>query len=73
MTLSVAAASPTVAPAAPSAVVSTAVRDREWWAEEAARAGTNWSGVIAAALEMMVTAAIIEQAQPETITGARPR
>ena len=72
MTPSVAAASP-IAPAAPLAAVTTGVHDREWWAEEAARAGTNWSGVIAAALEMMVTAAIIEQAQPETITGARPR
>ena len=30
MTPSVAAASPTVAPAAPFAVVSTAVHDREW-------------------------------------------
>jgi hypothetical protein len=27
--------SPNVAPAAPFAVVSTAVHDREWWAEEA--------------------------------------
>jgi len=67
MTPSVAAASPTVAPAAPFAVVSTAVHDREWWAEEAVHAGTDWSGVIAAALEMMVTAGIIEQPQPETI------
>jgi len=51
MTPSVAAASPTVAPAAPFAVVSTAVHDREWWVEEAVRAGTDWSGLIAAALE----------------------
>jgi len=43
--------SPTVAPAAPFAVVSTAVHDREWWVEEAVRAGTDWSGLIAAALE----------------------
>jgi hypothetical protein len=63
MTPSVAAASPTVAPAAPFAVVSTAVHDREWWAEEAVRAGTDWSGLVAAALEMMVAAP-----QPETIT-----
>ena len=73
MTPSVAAASPTVAPAASFAAVSTAVHDREWWTEEAVRAGTDRSGLVAAALEMMVTAAIIEQAQPETITGARPR
>ena len=54
MTPSVAAASPTVAPAAPFAVVSTAVHGREWWAEEAVRAGTGWSGLVAAALEMMI-------------------
>jgi len=35
---------------------------------EAVRAGTDWSGVIAAALEMMIAAGIIEQPQPETIT-----
>jgi hypothetical protein len=68
MTPSVAAASPTVAPAAPFAVVSTAVHDREWWAEEAVRAGTDWSGLVAAALEMMVAAGMVEQPQPETIT-----
>src|SRR5262245_38117862 len=68
MTPSVAAASLTVAPAAPFAVVSTAVHDREWWAEQAVRAGTDWSGVIAAALEMIIAAGIIEQPQPETIT-----
>jgi hypothetical protein len=56
MTPSVAAASPTVAPAAPFAVVSTAVHDRERWAEEAVRAGTDRSGLVAAALEMMVAA-----------------
>ena len=58
MTPSVAAASPTVTPAAPFAVVSAAVHDREWWAEEAVRAGTGWSGLVAAALEP----------RPETIT-----
>ena len=62
------AASPTVAPAAPFPVVSTAVHDREWWAEEAARAGTDWSGLVAAALEMMIAAAIIEQPEPKTMT-----
>ena len=68
MTPSVAAASPTVAPAAPFAVVSTAVHDREWWAVEAVRAGTDWSGLVAAALEMMVAAGIIEQPEPKTMT-----
>ena len=68
MTPSVAAASPTVAPAAPLAVVSTPVHDREWWAEEAVRAGTDRSGLVAAALEMMIAAGIIEQPEPKTMT-----
>jgi hypothetical protein len=68
MTPSVAAASPTVAPAAPFAVVGTAVHDREWWTEEAGRAGTDRSGLVAAAVEMMVAAGMVEQPQPETIT-----
>jgi hypothetical protein len=68
MTPSVAAASPNVAPAAPFAVVSTAVHDREWWAEEAVRAGTDRSGLVAAALEMMIAAGIIEQPEPKTMT-----
>ena len=73
MTPSVAAASPTVALAAPFAVVSTAVQDREWWAEEAVRAGTDRSSLVAAAVEMMVAASMVEQTQPETITlGMRP-
>ena len=49
-----------VAPAAPLAVVSTAVHDREWWAEEAVRAGTDRSSLVAAGM--------VEQPQPETIT-----
>ena len=69
MTPSVAAASPTVAPAAPFAVVSTAVHDREWWAVEAVRAGTDWSGLVAAALEMMVAGGIIEQPAAQTMTS----
>ena len=68
MTPSVAAASPTVAPAAPVAVVGTAVHDRAWWAVEAVRAGTDRSGVVAAAVEMMVAADMVEQPQPEAIT-----
>jgi hypothetical protein len=65
MTPSVAAASPTVALAAPFAVVSTVVHDREWWAEEAVRAGTDRSSLVAASM--------VEQTQPETITlGMRP-
>jgi hypothetical protein len=69
MTPSVVAASATVAPAAPFALVGTAVHDREWWAEEAVRAGTDWSGLVAAALEMMIAAVIIEQPEPKTITA----
>jgi len=68
MTPSVAAASPTVAPAASFAAVSTAVHDREWWTEEAVRAGTDRSGLVAAALEMMIAAGIIEQPEPKTMT-----
>jgi hypothetical protein len=71
MTPSVAAASinvAPVAPAAPFAVVSTAVHDRECWTEEAVRAGTDWSGLVAAALEMMIAAGIIEQPEPKTMT-----
>jgi len=68
MTPSVAAASPTVAPAAPFAVVSTAVHDREWWAEEAARAGTDRSSLVAAALEMMVAAGIIQEPAAQAMT-----
>ena len=47
---------------------STAVHDREWWAEEAVHAGTDWYGVVTAALEMLVTAGIIEQPEPKTMT-----
>jgi len=68
MTPSVAAASPTVAPAGPLAAVRTAVHDREWWAEEAIRTGTDWSGLIAAALEMMVAAGIIEEPAAQAMT-----
>jgi hypothetical protein len=64
MTPSVAA----VAPAAPFALVSTAVHDRAWWAEEAVRAGTDRSGLVAAALEMMVAAGMVEQPEPKTMT-----
>jgi hypothetical protein len=44
------------------------VHDREWWAEEAVHAGTDWYGVVTAALEMLVTAGIIEQPEPKTMT-----
>ena len=67
MTPSAAAASPAVAHA-PLAVVSTVLPDRERWAEEAVRAGTDWSGVVGAALEMMIAAGIIEQPEPKTMT-----
>jgi hypothetical protein len=66
------AASISVAPVAtgtPLAVVSTAVHDREWWALEAVRAGTDWSGVVAAALEMLITAGILELPEPEGLTA----
>ena len=62
------AASATVVTAALLASGSTAVHDREWWGEEAVHAGTDWYGVVTAALEMLVTAGIIEQPEPKTMT-----
>jgi hypothetical protein len=32
--------------AAPLAVASTAAHDREWWAAEATRCGTDWEGIV---------------------------
>ena len=62
------AASTSITAVAPLAVVSTAANDGVWWAEEAAGAGADWSGVVAAALEMMIAAGIIEQPEPKTMT-----
>ena len=61
-------ASLTVTTTAPLAVVSTAAHDRGWCDEEATRTGADWSGVVAAALEMMVAAGFVEQAEPGTMT-----
>jgi hypothetical protein len=58
----------TITTAASLAVASTAAHDREWWGEEAVRTGTDRSGLVAAALEMMVAAGIIEQPEPKTMT-----
>jgi hypothetical protein len=72
------AASTTVVTAALLAGVSTAVHDRAWWAEEAVHAGTDWYGVVTAALEMMSAAGITGEPAPDTITawdgpsGVRP-
>jgi hypothetical protein len=38
----------------------SAIRDREWWAAEAARTDTDWPGLVVTAFEMMVAAGIIE-------------
>ena len=62
------AASTSITAVAPLAVVSTAAHDGVWWAEEAAGAGADWSGAVAAALEMMIAAGIIEQPEPKTMT-----
>src|SRR6516164_7688088 len=62
------AASATVVTAALHVSGSTAVHDREWWGEEAVHDGTDWYGVVTAALEMLVTAGIIEQPEPKTMT-----
>jgi hypothetical protein len=69
MTPSVAAASPTIAPAAPFAVVSSAVHDREWWAEETVRAGTDWPGVVDGAFTMLIAAGLIKQPAAGTTTA----
>jgi hypothetical protein len=45
---------------------SPAEHGRAWW--RAVRTGTDWSGVVAAALELLVAAGIVEQPQFETIT-----
>jgi len=71
MTPSVAAASPAVALAAPFAAVSKAAHDREWWAEKAVHAGTDWYGVVTAALEMLVTTGILELPESESLTHWR--
>jgi hypothetical protein len=60
------AASATVA----TAVISTAPEGREWWAEEAARRSADWLGVVAAALEMMAAAGIIEAAETMSLWDA---
>ena len=60
------AASTSITAVVPLAVVSTAAHDGVWWAEEAA--GADWSGLVAAALEMMIAAGIIEQPEPKTMT-----
>src|SRR5262245_37895505 len=49
-------------------VASTAAHDRAWWAGETASAGTDWSGVVETALDLMVTAGIIERPAAETLT-----
>jgi hypothetical protein len=57
-----------IAPVATPALISTAVRDREWWAVEAVRAGTDWSGVVETAFEMMVAGGLLET-KPETFAA----
>jgi hypothetical protein len=65
------AASATGVTAALLASGSTAVHDREWWAEEAVHAGTDWYGVVTAALEMLVTTGILELPESESLTHWR--
>lgn len=66
MTPSLAAAASATTIADSTTAVSTAPEDREWWAAEAARTGTDWGGVIATAFEMMVAGGVLE---PERITA----
>ena len=54
-------AAPTaITTAAPLAVVGTPMHDETWWAAEAVRTGTDWSGVVAAAFEMMAAGGVLE-------------
>ena len=62
------AAPAAVTTAAPLAVIGTPRQDETWWAAEAVRTGTDCSGVVAAALDLIVAAGIVEQPHPETIT-----
>ena len=62
------AASTAVVTAALLAGVSTAVYDREWWAEEAVHVGTDWYGVVDAAFKRLIAAGIIEPPAAETRT-----
>jgi hypothetical protein len=54
----------------------SAIRDREWWAAEAVRTGTDWLGLVVTAFEMMVAAGIIESESntnaPGSTTMANP-
>ena len=63
------AAPAAVTTAAPFAVVGTPRQDETWWAAEAVRTGTDCSGVVAAALDLIVAAGIVENPHPETITA----
>jgi hypothetical protein len=56
-------ASAAITTAAPL-VVSTPAHDDAWWVAEAVRTGTDWSGVVDAALEMLVAGGILER-EPE--------
>jgi hypothetical protein len=53
-----------VVPLAPAAHTGI-VRDRAWWAKESARLGTDWPGVIDAAVSMLTVAGLVA---PETST-----
>ena len=54
----------------------SAIRDREWWAAEAARTDTGWLGLVVTAFKMMVAAGNIESESstkaPGSTTIAKP-
>jgi hypothetical protein len=50
----------TITTAAPLAVASTAAHDREWWAAEAARCGTDWEGIVEAHFAVLAMLGLIE-------------
>jgi hypothetical protein len=40
-------------------IAAEPIRDREWWAAEAGRAGTDWLGVVRTAIGMLTMAGVI--------------
>ena len=54
------AASTSTTAVAPLAAASTAARDREWWAAEATRCGTDWEGIVETHFAVLAMLGLIE-------------
>jgi hypothetical protein len=50
----------TIATVAPLAVTSTSAHDREWWAAEATRWGTDWEGIVETHFAVLAILGLIE-------------